>query len=101
MHDKKVFVKDMTKREYFAAMAMAGDLASYGDGIVPPDAAAQMAETWVNCADALLRELSKTTEERMNELEMKHLAYERMKAAAMKKPHDPICLNGLTQEEMG
>lgn len=53
----------LTKREYFAAMAMQGMLAnSYSDGVTQPLSSAnniQIAEMAVSQADALIAELNK------------------------------------------
>lgn len=100
MHNKKVFVKDMTKREYFAAQAMTGDLASHGDGVVDSQLAAQLAESWVNCADALIRELEKSNDERMTDLEMREQMFQKNQNHRV-MTSDEVCTNGLKQEEMG
>lgn len=101
MHNPKVFKKDLTKREYYAAMAMAGDLASYGDGMISADLAVTLAESWVNCADALLRELEKTHDERMSEREMREQIHLQKQHDRMNRAMSEECINGLRQEEMG
>lgn len=50
----------LTKREYFAAMAMQGYLASYGP--TEPANSQHVAEKAVECADALLTELEKSNQ---------------------------------------
>ena len=50
----------MTKREYFAAMAMQGILAAHESGVTLYYAG--MALNAVECADALIKELEKTNE---------------------------------------
>lgn len=54
----------LTKREYFAGLAMQGELASYqGDTArseIPAEQLAILAKGWVATADALLAELEKT-----------------------------------------
>ena len=50
----------LTKREYFAAMAMQGYLASYGPA--EPVNSQHVAEKAVRCADALLTELEKSNQ---------------------------------------
>ena len=52
---------NLTKREYFAAMAMQGWLASFApDAQISPEGKIQVAELAVQLSDALLAELEKT-----------------------------------------
>ena len=53
------YKEGLTKREYFAAMAMQGIIT--GESIIKPITTAQAA---VNCADALINELNKDNEDK-------------------------------------
>lgn len=54
----------LTKREYFAAMAMQGDLSTMKPGSITGDIGGleNLAIGWVQAADALIEALSKETE---------------------------------------
>lgn len=49
----------LTKREYFAGLAMQGDLARYINQPIGEKDLPQLADGWVAAADALLAELEK------------------------------------------
>jgi len=56
----KVFSDGLTKREYFAGLAMQGICVNAGRNTQSFDRLEKLAELSAKCADALLEELSKT-----------------------------------------